>query len=126
MGASYSGNVQYFEYTKEEQGLDALILLSYALYDLSSHKILLKDTIEYDKRYTSLSKGNLMAVGQDSNSYGNVGPVKKIAASYRPQHVNQELNYGTTGPLPSSDSIREDLFSGVSLEILKSLEDDFF
>jgi len=123
MGVSYNGDIQYFEYTVTTQEAFASVFASLIIYDLMENKIVLKDSVEFEKTFKSTSKSSIMACGQDkvrigsSYNYTGVGPIKKIPAGYVPSHVQSQYRVSGDEDLPSSDGIKSVIFDNLASQV---------
>jgi hypothetical protein len=126
MGAGYVGEISHFEYTVRKQEAQALAFIRYSIYDHSKHSVVESDSFEVERSYSSTEKSKIMAVGQDQGksgyNYFGTGPMKKIPASYVPQHVQSSFSRGITGPLPNNDKIKNDLIEAIVTRLNKEVQ----
>ena len=106
-----SGAISHFECDKETQRAQVTSAVAVVLYDLTTGKIVLRETIDSEKSFSSVQMSNLMAIGQDTINGSPVGPLKKVPANERnaPRHVRQVMEQSTE-TLPSNSAMAQEIF----------------
>ena len=122
---SGGGKFSHYEYDKESQKAEVTVTLEIVLCDLATGKILLRDTIDPGREFSSIQVSNLMAVGQDTVNGKPTGPLKKAQARNNPpSHVQQAMSQ-STGPLPSNSAMTKQVFQ-LSASMISDLVETYF
>ena len=119
-GFRTSGMVSHYECVKETQLAQVAASVDVILYDISTGKVVFRETVDPQKRFSSVNISNPMMVGQDAIRVGGrsqgVGPLKQVPVSNPPRHVQAVMNL-STGPLPSNSAMVQEIF-GMSVSLI--------
>lgn len=123
-GLMSSGSPSHYECDKETQRALANATVELVLYDLTTGKTVLRETLEPEKSFSSVQMSNLMVVGQDTVNGNPVGPLKKVPVgdpSNPPRHVQQVMSE-STGSLPSNSAMTQEIFQMAASMISAKIE----
>lgn len=122
---SGGGKFSHFECDKETQKAQVIALVEVVLCDVATGKVVLRETVEPEKCFSSIQIANLMAVGQDTINGSPTGPLKKVPAGNKlPKHVQQVMSQ-STGPLPSNSAMTQEILQASASIVCGKLESYF-